>query len=311
MAVAVKNLNQVSPKAFSTLMSEENLAWKSRLRWDYSSTQDFLRNYIAMGMVPGVAVVDGEEAVGYIYVVIDGSRAIIGNYYVLSDYRDQGIEEKMISTLVQWLQSLPEVSRIEGQLIPFDCKPPEEILEKYGFDVFRRSYMSLDLAQWPEGETNPNEDGLRVYSEVILPKMADVVYDSYIGGIDAHFSSSFADRDRCRDFVTNLVRRNGCGTFLPGMTTIMTEGKGNVIGTAIATRLDADSGHLPQISVRRDHHGNGVGKLMVHTSLNRFKDRNYEVVSLTVSRQNRSAYEWYQRLGFMQVLSFNAYLWQK
>jgi ribosomal protein S18 acetylase RimI-like enzyme len=311
MNLEIKNLNQVSPKAYLPLMKEENDQWLSVLRWDYSATQDFLRNYISMGMVPGVVILDGEKPVAYVYVVLDTPRAIIGNFYVLKEYQNQNLENQMFGTLIKWLQSMEEINRIEAQLITFSDYDPATIMAENDFEVFARSFMSLDLKDWPAGETNPDHSNLRVYSEIVLPKIADVVFDSYIGGIDSYFSSSFADRDKCQDFIRNLIKRNGCGTFLPGMTTIMTGDKGNVIGATIASRLAANSGHLPQISVLRDHHGDGIGSVLVKTSLNRFKEKKYDVVSLTVTKRNRNAFEWYARLGFQEVLSFNAYLWKK
>lgn len=311
MGLEIKNLNQVPSKAYLALMKEENESWQNILRWDYAPTQDFLRNYITMGMVPGVVAVDDDQAVGYVYVVLDAPRAILGNFFVASEYQGQGLEDQMFSTLIQWLQSMPEIIRVEAQLISFSDYSPDAVFEKYGFERFPRSFMSLPMTHWPAGETNPDDENLRVYSEVILPKIADVVYDSYIGGIDAYFSSSFSDRDRCHEFIKNLIRRNGCGTFLPGMTTIMMSSRTNVNGVTIATRLAPGSGHLPQISVLRTHHGTGIGSLLVKTALNRFKEKKYEVVSLTVTKQNRNAFEWYQRLGFDEVLQFNAYLWKK
>lgn len=312
MTLEIKNLSQVAPKSFLPLMQEENEHWLSVLRWDYSSTQDFLRNYITMGMVPGVAVVDeNNEAVGYVYVVLDPPRAIIGNFYVKKEFLGQGLEDQMFSTLITWLQGMKDVKRVEAQLISFSDYDPAKILAEAGFEVFERSFMKLEVEDWPGGPTNPDDKDMRVYSEIILPKIADVVYDSYVGGIDAYFSSSFADRQKCHDFIANLIRRNGCGHFLPGMTTVMTRERTKVVGVCIATRLADKSGHLPQISVERDYHGEGIGKTLVHTSLNRFKEKKYEVVSLTVSTANTNAYEWYKRLGFEDHLAFNAYLWTK
>ncbi len=49
----------------------------------------------------------------------------------------------------------------------------------------------------------------------------------------------------------------------------------------------------------------------MHHSLSAFKELGYRSVSLTVTKKNRRAFEWYQRLGFRLRKEFGAYVWDR
>jgi ribosomal protein S18 acetylase RimI-like enzyme len=68
---------------------------------------------------------------------------------------------------------------------------------------------------------------------------------------------------------------------------------------------------IPQIAVHPSHQALGVGNALMARSLDQLKSMGFRSVSLTVTKQNRRAFEWYQRLGFRIRKEFGAYVWQR
>jgi ribosomal protein S18 acetylase RimI-like enzyme len=68
---------------------------------------------------------------------------------------------------------------------------------------------------------------------------------------------------------------------------------------------------IPQIAVHPSHQGRGVGNTLMKRSFEQLKSFGIQTVSLTVTKKNRRAFEWYQRLGFRIRKEFGAYVWQR
>lgn len=311
MNVVLESLQATRPKEVEEIMREESAMWRERLRWDYEPTHEFIRNYMGMRLLPGLVLkVDGEP-LGYGYMVQDGNRVIFGNIYVLQRAWRQGLEENLAEGMIDVSQGSEEVTRIEAQMMIFSEASVESPFREAGFSVYRRNFLSLDLAGW--NALRPASEGFRLvpWKDSMIAEAARVVYQSYEGSVDAEFATSFSRADKCHEFIYNLVKRTGCGDFLDRMTTVAVDQRGRIAGVVLATRLSPRSGHLPQISVLPEHHGHGIGAWLVAESLLRFKKSGYETVSLTVTERNTKADAWYRRIGFEQVLAFNAYMWRR
>ena len=309
MTLKLDNLSNVELPVVEPILTEEVELWAQRLSWDYSATSEFLRNYIKTGLLPGVVLFDNEQAVGYAYFVVDGDRAIIGNIFVPHRYWGQGYEEFITSGLCNAIQQTEIINRIESQIMLFSGADISSAFREAGFTVFPRNFLSLDLASWESRGKQPKGFALSHWKSQILAEASQLVVDSYKGTVDNVLSSSFSTYAKGEEFVYNLVHRSGCGDFLPRITAIALGENGKVAGVSLATRLAHQVGHLPQISVAPEFQGHGIGSFVVDQSLQRFKKAGYKEVSLTVTEENSKADSWYRRIGFQQVLAFNAYLW--
>jgi GNAT superfamily N-acetyltransferase len=311
MDLILEQLERVPAASLEPVMAEEATHWLGTLSWDFASTHEFILSYIRMHALPGLVVLDGRKPVGYAYLVVDGQRAIVGALYVLRKYWGQGIEQLLVERILSGLTRNEAIKRIEAQIVVFSGAPVEEAFRAAGFQVFRRNFLTLSMKEWQGGKEKSPGYRLADWRDSYVPEAARVVFDSYRGGIDARFSTSFSYLDKCEDFVHNLVHRSGCGDFLPRITTVGFAPDSRLAGVVLATRLSDGMGHLPQISVGLDHHGKGLGNWLVDESLRRFRDSGYGAVSLTVTELNVKADTWYRRLGFAQTFSFNAYLWER
>lgn len=311
MVSRIIDLSQADVRALDPLMEEEESLWLKVLGWDYGPTRSFLRDYIMRRMLPGVAMVEGGKPVGYLYMVIEPERALLGNLYVAKEHWGQGLESEIALSAVTALQSSAALRRIEAQLVLFSGADIREAMIRSGFEVYRRHFLALDLKSWQRGKARPADLQLRAWHGSMIEEAARLVYEGYVDGIDSHFSSTFARPNKCQDFMANIVQRLGCGRFLPRMTTVGFGAEGEMRGVVIATELSPGVGHLPQITVKPDFQGRGFGAFLVEESLTRFKKAGYRTVSLTVTEANTKAESWYRRMGFAGTLEFYAYLWQR
>lgn len=306
----VEDLRRVGSRMLDPLMREEAEAWQEVLGWNYSATQRFLSGFIDRGALPGFVLLENGRPLGYTYLVLDGDKGVIGALYVARSRWGEGLESRLASAAIGALRETPVVARIESQLILFSGADITPVFREAGFESFRRHFLSLELASWQGPDATPEGLELRDWGDSLLEEASRVVFESYIGGIDAYFSSSFSRPDKCRGFIINIVRHSGCGIFLPRMTTAGFEG-GRMVGAVIATELSHGVGHLPQISVIPEAQGRRIGAWLVGESLKRYREAGYHAVSLTVTERNERAHSWYQRLGFSEVLPFDAYLWTR
>lgn len=309
MSLELVNLADVRPEPLESLMAEEGEMWLGKLKWNYTPTHQFIKNYLAMGLLPGLVLMDGDTPVGYAYMVFDGKRAVIGNIYVDKENWGNGYEALLAEGLIGICQNADAIDRIEAQVLIFSGADIATAFKKAGFNLYGRNYLSLPLREWESSKKRPEGYRLAAWKNSMIYEAARVVFESYRGGIDAEFSTSFSKLDKCEEFVTNLIRRGGCGEFLKKMTTVAIAGDGRMAGIVISTKLSKDCGHHPQISVMPSHHGKGLGAWLVDESLRRFKNAGFSNVSLTVTEKNEKADAWYRRVGYAQTLGFNAYLW--
>ncbi len=310
MALVLEDLRRVGSATLEPLMREESEFWLDILGWDYRPTQDFLRTYIDNSVLPGFVLIESGRAVGYAYLVVDAGRGVIGDLYVMRERWGGDLEAQLAAASFAVLKETPFVRRIEAQLMVFSKAELESVFINAGFETFRRHFLLLELGSYNGGRAEPEGLEMRPWDDSMIDEAARIIYESYVGGIDAYFSSSFGHLDRCHGFVVNLVRRAGCGGFVPRMTTVgYLDDK--MAGVVVATELSPGVGHLPQISVAPGHQGSGIGAYLVDESLQRFGEAGYGAVSLTVTEQNERAEQWYRRIGFAEVLPFSAYLWQR
>ena len=68
---------------------------------------------------------------------------------------------------------------------------------------------------------------------------------------------------------------------------------------------------IPQIAVDPSCQGKGLGNALMSRALDSMKSSGIQTVSLTVTGENRRAFDWYERLGFRIRKEFGAYVWQR
>ncbi|MGH9567958.1 MAG: GNAT family N-acetyltransferase, partial [Candidatus Angelobacter sp.] len=70
-------------------------------------------------------------------------------------------------------------------------------------------------------------------------------------------------------------------------------------------------GHVTQICVLPEFRSRGIGEALLGTTVNNLRQRNFSLLSLTVTQDNLHAVELYRRIGFETKRVFDAFVWQE
>jgi len=115
-------------------------------------------------------------------------------------------------------------------------------------------------------------------------------------------------REGCIRFLNNLVKHPGCGTFSPQTSYVVLDSEEQVCGVLLTSKISPDTGMIPQISVRNDCQGKGIGSYLLRTYFKDARESGLERITLSVSEANEGACRLYDRLGFQKTRDFHAFV---
>jgi len=292
-------------------MQEEEKAWMSDLSWDYSPIGQILTSFIRQKLLPGYAAVDGNQAIGYTYFLVNQTKGIIGALYVAkSDYSQKAVEE-LLSLAISSLKDSQNIKRVEAQIMPFNHLNLTATFTQHGFNYYPRYYLDLDLTNYRKKNEFSVLEKIIPWSASHLERAAEMSMNSYRNQTDAEICEDYRTRAGCESYLRSLVENPGCGVFMPETSFMALDGKGAPCGFLICSRISSGAGMIPQIAVHPSCQGMGVGNALMNRSFEQLKVMGFRSVSLTVTKKNRRAFEWYQRLGFKVRKDFGAYVWQR
>lgn len=308
-----RSLSEVSASRLRALLDEEARHWLTTLHWDYSEVAAAVLSGLQRGTVFGRAMDDGGDALAYGYSIADGSRVVIGGLFATARLRGQGLEEILLDGLVEDARRDPEVMRVEAQTLFCTGEAADARLVRAGFVSRPRHYVVRDLdAPLPIAPGGGLGAGhMRTVRRDDLPAVAELIWRSHEGSLDARLNSTYATAASTRGFVDTIVLRNGCGRFDPDASRIAETGSGRIAGVLLASRLSIENGHVCQVSVAPDAQGQGLGRAMLLWSMDAFRKAGLSQTSLSVTVGNERARELYARLGFVPRRTFAAHAWAR
>jgi ribosomal protein S18 acetylase RimI-like enzyme len=289
------------------LLQEESVHWGEELAWDYSEVSSAVATSFERRALRGRVAHDGQRAVAYCYFMPDTGRAIVGSVFAREGYRNQGVEEELLESVLADAQSLPANARVECQTLFCTASEADQSFARAGFSGRARHYLMRGLAEAPAKapELGVKLRGLRRED---LPAAADLIYRSHVGTIDAALNLTYSTPRLCRGFVDTLVLRAGCGRFDPEAS-LIAEGPHGPLGVLLASHLSRTNGHVCQVSVDPERQNQGLGTVLVTRSLQAFRQQGLRTASLSVTVANERAYRLYDRLGFRLKKAFAAHAW--
>jgi len=297
-------------KQLSLLMDEEQQAWISTLAWDYAPIRQILCSFLDQNMLPGYAAVNGDRLLGYTYFLINRDKGIVGTVYARPE-RAQQVAEEILGQAIVALRGSPGMRRIEAQVIPFHELNFTGVFTHHGFQYYPRYYLELDLVEHEWRQPEPNDPRVVPWDSGLLRVASGILLASYRGETDAVLYEDYSSEDGCETYLRSLIENPGCGIFLPNGSFIAFDDRGFPCGFLIASRISSQTAMIPQISVDPGHQGSGIGRQLIHRALAELRRLGFRAVSLAVTKKNRRAFEWYQRLGFRVRKEFGAYVWER
>jgi len=311
----VATLPDASVEHLDELFQEEASQWQRQLFWDYGPTLQLVKKLVSSSALPGFLLVDGREAVGYAYFVFDRPVGFIGGLYVLDSFADSAHYYRLIEKTVKAIRALENIERIESQVMPFNCEFADSFV-KLGFRALPRYFLSASLSSSKVGsavqaQNSANDFRIRNWRPELMVSAAEVIYDSYVESPDVELCRDYQSRAGCMRFLKNLIDSPTCGAFCQKTTRVAMDENGRLCGILLATRINSEIGMIPQLSVRRDCQGKGMGSSLLAEYIETTAAEGLERVSLSVSKANLRAFGLYKRFGFEEVKRFHALIWDR
>ena len=85
----------------------------------------------------------------------------------------------------------------------------------------------------------------------------------------------------------------------------------SIIGMLLCSRVRDDVGHVTQICVAPQYRRHGLGAWLLAECARNLKSRGFQALTLTVTKENRSAVALYQQRGFITRHTFDAMVWNQ
>jgi ribosomal protein S18 acetylase RimI-like enzyme len=308
----VQPLSTASSAALEEVFVEETQCWRSQLYWDYWPAIQLIKRHIASRSLPGFVLnkQDG-KAVGYCYYVVSEKIGYLGNPFVRHAWASLEAYEALLSHAVSSLQNNRKIERVESQVFPFNCDV-RPVVVGYGFAALKRHFMGMSLPA-PEVAEDSRHTGDHIlpWDPGYLLPAAAVIYDSYADSPDRAMCRDYQSREGCLRFLKNLMDNPGCGRFSSRLSLVATDPAGHLSGLLVASVIAPGTGMIPQISIRRDSQGKGMGTRLLSRYFHLAKEADLEMVTLSVSEQNQRAHALYHRLGFRGAMDFYAFIWNR
>ncbi|HYP25444.1 MAG TPA: GNAT family N-acetyltransferase [Blastocatellia bacterium] len=315
--VALKNpelriipLEEADLPALERLFDEQCEEWLRLLKWDYSGPSRLIREVARHRELSGYVALMGDLTVGFSFYVIEGNRCSIGDIYVSREWRGQGADRLMAGAILDRLDRLPRLRRVESQCVSVGNFSASELFEARSFNRYERFYMLSEARAFDDasvragGEDDP-DILVRPWRDDDFGDAARIIQRSYRGEPDSLINSQYRTESGCAELLSILTDHIWCGDFLPDVTRVAVDrARGASVGVLIASRIGSRSGHISQISLLPSYQNRGIGRRMIRAALGEFKGRGFSTASLAVTSANLSALRLYQSCGFRTVHSF-------
>jgi ribosomal protein S18 acetylase RimI-like enzyme len=304
--VRTRPLAELAARDLRSLLQEECDHWARELFWDFADVSAAVASGLERRALTGFVLQEGPRTVAYCYYMLDGGRAIVGSLFAADGFRGSGHEEALLDQVLKEAQSHPRNDRVECQTLFSTAPAADARFGRAGFQSRGRHYLMRPLS---EPMTVPAHGwAVRPFRREDLSVAAHIVHRSHEGSLDAALNLTYASPAHCRGFVETLVLRAGCGRFDPDASFIA-EGREGPIGVLLASHLSRSNGHICQVSVLPELHGQGLGRALMMACLRAFRREGLTTASLSVTVDNARAYRLYEQLGFRLHRPFAAHAW--
>ncbi len=306
----IRPLRQFKSQELRSLFDQEREVWERQLYWDYGEPQRVISAMVDSGTLPGFVAIEEGIPVAYTFYVAASRKGLLGGCFA-SQEASVKAEQQLLEESLAALKANPAIHRIESQFINFREWPIAPFFRTKGFSQFDRSFMVRDC----QIDCSPRHFSgaeLKQLSLGDLDEMAKLTLDTYASVIDRKVTYHYQSLPECLEFLSNLMFRPGCGSFLPDASYSVRDLKTNqLMGYVLTSRISPRDGHVPQIAVAPAHQGKGLGAELLGRAVRCLSLNGYQRVSLTVTELNLAALALYQRFGFSVHFRFPAFVWQR
>jgi len=306
------DLRQATVRQLEPLLLEEASHWREELHWDYRSALELIKRFLDAHALSGTAAIENNTAVGYAFYVLEDYKGLIGGLYVSPQHDQEPIGRRLLEEMLYSMRALPQMHRIEAQLMPFGG-PVDTVLQQQGFRLHTRKFMLLDLRKTPKAVPSINS-GFRFdrWNDRYFDPCAKLIYLAYANHIDGEINDQYRSRHGALKFLKNIIHLPGCGQFLQNASFVLRHpGSDELVGAVLTSEVSPGVGHTTQICIQPGFQGHGLGRALMHASQEALRGMHYKELSLTVTSENHGAVELYEKLGFATLKTFTAGVWPR
>ena len=171
--------------------------------------------------MPGYVAIENGRICGYVFCVYESEKALVGDLFAMPSATTAtlaaDVERSLIEHMIELLQHSPGVDRIESQLLLRPHGTHTETLRKYGFQIYERLFMELELAaaRMVPAPALHEMHGLelRSWRDSDFAAAGQLIARSYTGHLDGVINDQYRSVTGSLRFLHNIVRFPGCGLF--------------------------------------------------------------------------------------------------
>jgi ribosomal protein S18 acetylase RimI-like enzyme len=308
----IVDLRQTTVRQLEPLLEEEARHWREELHWDYRGALELIKRFLEARALSGCVAFEGGAAAGYCFYVLEEQKGLIGGLYVSPRYDQAAVGRRLLDELLFGMRALPQLNRIEAQLMPFGG-PVDKPLTEQGFRLHTRQFMLLDLPSFPEpGAAAATGMRLDRWHDRFFDPCAKLIYLSYANHVDGEINDQYRSRSGALRFLKNIILLPGCGQFVPSASFVLRQAGGDeLIGAVLTSEVSPGVGHTTQICVLPGYQGHGLGRMLMLTAIDTLRTMKFNELTLTVTADNKTAVRLYEKLGFRTIKSFTAGVWPR
>lgn len=305
------DLSQLRGPDLEVVLKAQRAHWCQRLAWDNRDVTDTIRRLVNQRRLSGLAVlVDGRPA-GYSYFRLEGSKAVIGEVFLLPAERVPHLERMLLEMTIIMASRNSGVKRVEGQLASMADFPDVQIVVPGELQVYPRRLMIREshVALPEQGRVNP---GIRIlpWTDSQLQAASELIALAYAGHVDASINEEYRSVPGARRFLEQTINRGSSGRFLTSAGFVARQASSPRLGgICLGSMVGAHVGHIAQLCVAPEWSGFGIGTELLRRALDGFRRAGCDAVSLTVTASNERALQLYELIGFRTLASFPAFVW--
>lgn len=307
--VQIVDLCTVTATELEALWQGEETLWRQRLCWDISEILATLRRMVARGNLPGKAARVGEQTVGYTYYGITGRLGCVANLVITPAWNQAEVGEPLLWAALEALHA-QGVSRIESRCVASDRPWLVAACARWGLRTYWRDFLRLDLHHVRVAMRS--REGVQVvpWHGAHLGEAAAVMQAAYAGTVDAELNTLYSTVEGCQLVLDTILNQGGCGRPVLEASAMLYD-RGQSAGCVVITETAPRQGHLAQVVVQPASQHRGLGRLLLNYSLSQLVTRQFDTLSLIVSRDNHRALSLYQAMGWHAVLAFPVFVWEQ
>jgi ribosomal protein S18 acetylase RimI-like enzyme len=306
------DLRSVDVETLAPLLAEQIASWKTELDWDFTPSANLVRRFVQMHVLTGHALIsrsDPSRAIGYSYYVCEDGKGLIGDLYILKQYRNWERENALFQASLDAMWQTPSVNRIESQLLMLSDAANRRLPFPNRLQSFPRFFLEAPSRVQLPARKLSSSISIGPWTEAWQEATGRLIAGAYQNHIDSQINDQYRSAIGARRFLTNIVQYPGCGSFF-APASFAAIAAGALCGVSLASLVAHDVGHITQVCVAPSFQGSGLGYDLVRRSMEALAKHGCRAVSLTVTAANESALRLYRNMGFVPRRAFSAYVWE-